>query len=188
MRYMTAIGIFASLMLLVAFAAAPAAQGKGGGASGGRPQAMEPVKDRVAASKGESRQVMDRDRQQLHKDDDTGMSDQDIYGSELMTKQERKQYRRELQDAKNEQARQEVRARHEEQMRERALQQGKDLVPPGQGPVYGGELMTVQERNEYRERLRSFDSEDARLRFQAQHKEMMKQKSAALGIEIEEAE
>lgn len=188
MKYTTVIGIFVSLMLVAAYASAPASQGAGGGAGGGKPQATEPARDRVAASERDRLRVQDRDQQRVHKDAATDMSDKDIYGSELMTKQERKQYREELQSAKNEQARQEVRARHEEQMRERALQQGKDLVPPGQGPVYGGELMTVQERNAYRERLRRFDSEDDRLKFQSQHREMMNQRAAALGVRIEEAE
>jgi hypothetical protein len=61
-------------------------------------------------------------------------------------------------------------------------------VPPGQGPIYGGELMTVQERNAYREQLRHMDSEDEREKFQAQHREQMELRAKALELDIEEAE
>ena len=35
--------------------------------------------------------------------------------------------------------------------------------------IYGGELMTVEERNRYREQLRRMETEEERLKFQAQH-------------------
>ncbi len=85
-------------------------------------------------------------------------------------------------------AREQFQARHEKMMQERAQKQGKDLVPPGQGAIYGGELMTVQERNEYREQLRHMDSEEEREKFQAQHREQMELRAKALELEIEEAE
>jgi hypothetical protein len=73
-------------------------------------------------------------------------------------------------------------------MQERAQLQGEDLVPAGQGSIYGGELMTVQERNQYREQLRHMDSDEEREKFQARHQEQMNLRAKALELDIEEAE
>ena len=73
-------------------------------------------------------------------------------------------------------------------MQQRAQQQGQDLVPPGQGPIYGSELMSVQERNEYREQLRLIDSDTDRQNLQVKHREQMQARAHALNIKIEEAE
>ncbi len=48
--------------------------------------------------------------------------------------------------------------------------------------------MSVQERNEYREQLRLIDSDKEREQFQAQHRDQVNQRAAALGLEVEEAE
>ena len=120
--------------------------------------------------------------------DPARLKDQDIYGNRLMTDAERRQYRNELGNSNAKESRMEFQARHEQKMQERALQQGQDLVPPGQGPVYGGEFMSVQERNEYREQLRLSDSDQEREQLQAQHRDRVKQRAEALGLEVEEAE
>jgi len=73
-------------------------------------------------------------------------------------------------------------------MRERALQQNKDIVPPGQGPIYRGDMMTVQERNEYREQLRRIESEQERVEFLARHREEMNKRVESIEKETEEAE
>ena len=49
-------------------------------------------------------------------------------------------------------------------------------------------LMTVQERNQYREQLRHMESDEDREKFQAQHREQMEQRAKALQRDIEEAE
>lgn len=128
----------------------------------------------------------DRDRDRLQ--DPANLKDQDIYGNKLMSESERKQYRNELGNTKTQEARMKFQAQHEQKMRERALEKGQDLVPPGQGPVYGGELMSVQERNEYREQLRLMDSDQEREQFQAQHRDRVEQRAKALGREVEDAE
>jgi ATP-dependent RNA helicase DDX46/PRP5 len=135
-------------------------------------------------------QVRDRDRDQdrLHTQDPLSMSSRDIYGSELMMEDELKQYRKQLANMETEQAREQFQIQHEKQMQERAKKQGKDLVPPGQGPIYGGELMTVEERNQYREQLWRMDAEEERLQFQAQHREKMAARAKALKRDVEEAE
>ena len=116
------------------------------------------------------------------------LRDEDIYGHELMSKKELKQYRRQLEAMKTARARELYQLEHEERMRERAVQQNRDLAPPGQGPVYRGDLMSVQERNEYREQLRSMQSEDERTRFVARHREEMDRRAKAVEQETEEAE
>jgi hypothetical protein len=160
MKYKAVISIFCTLVLALVSTSIYADQGKGGGGRGerDRPPAQSPM----------------------------NMSDREIYGSELMTEQERNQYRKQLANKESEQAREQYRTQHEEQMQERAKSEGKDLVPPGQGPVYGGELMTVEERNQYREQLRRMETEEERLQFQAQHREKMDARAKALELEVEE--
>ena len=89
--------------------------------------------------------------------------------------------------AETRQERERLQLQHEKRMQERALKQNKDLVPPGQGKIYGGELMSVQERNAYREQQRLHDSEGGMEKFQAQHREEMQKRATALGRDIEEA-
>lgn len=58
-----------------------------------------------------------------------------IYGSQLMNKQERDQYRQRMRDAQTAQERDRIRQEHHEQMKERAKAQGKTL--PDNPPPYG---------------------------------------------------
>ena len=129
-----------------------------------------------------------RDQDRLQITDPASLGDTDIYGNALMSQEELKQYRNQLSNTESEESRELFQAQHEAKMQERAQLQGKDLVPPGQGPIYGGELMTVQERNEYREQLRHMDANEERDKFQAQHREQMELRAKALELDIEEAE
>ena len=133
-------------------------------------------------------QMRDRDRDRLHAHDPMNLRDQDIYGNELMSEEELNQFRKQLTNMETANAREQYHIQHEKQMQDRAKAQGKDLVPPGQGPIYGGELMTVEERNQYREQLRRMDTEEEQLKFQAQHREKMDMRAEALELEVEEAE
>jgi len=78
-------------------------------------------------------QVRDQDR--------TRLQDQDrIYGSELMTPQERTVYQNRMRATKTEQERETLRLEHHKQMQERAKAQGKtlpDMPPAGMGPGSG---------------------------------------------------
>ena len=78
-------------------------------------------------------QTRDQDRTQLQ--------DQDrIYGSELMTRQERNDYRNRMRTLKTQQEREAFRLEHHKQMQERARAQGKtlpDMPPAGMGPGSG---------------------------------------------------
>jgi len=60
--------------------------------------------------------------------------------------------------------------------------------------IYGSEVMSVEERNQYREQLRVMDSDNERLQFKAQHREKMQLRAKSQGVplknmkETEEAE
>jgi hypothetical protein len=89
--------------------------------------------------------------------------------------------------------------RSQAQQREQVQEQKQIHVPgSGKGPdsdIYGHELMSVQERNQYREQLRLVQSDpEQKTRFLAQHREEMQTRANAQGVvigdggEIEEAE
>jgi uncharacterized protein YdbL (DUF1318 family) len=67
-----------------------------------------------------------------------------IYGSQLMTQQERAEYRAKIHTAKTAEERQQIRKEHHERMKERAAERGVTLTeePPargrGMGPQGGG--------------------------------------------------
>ncbi len=60
-----------------------------------------------------------------------------IYGSQLMTKQERVEQRQRMQNAKTEQEREQIRAEHHERMQARAKERGLTLAQPNQGKGMG---------------------------------------------------
>lgn len=79
-------------------------------------------------------QARDQDQQRMQEQ----ISDQDIYGWQLMNGEERDAYRAKLRAAKTEQERERIRAEHHEQMKMRAKQRGvtlPDEPPAGRGPV-----------------------------------------------------
>ena len=216
MKFRTVISILVASTLAFTAMSSFAGQGQRGGASADRAQQVDrdrtydrdrmsdrdrtfdrdrtqdrdridvPDQDRDRARDRVDTPEQDRDRDRIH--DPANLRDQDIFGNEFMTPAECDQYREQLGSLNTQEARQQFQAQHEEMMQQRALQQGQDLVPPGQGPIYGGEFMSVQERNEYREQLRLFDSEAERQQFQAQHREQVNERARALNLEIEEAE
>ena len=56
----------------------------------------------------------------------------------------------------------------------------------GEG-IYGNELMSAQERNQYREQLRLLESDpEERTRFQAQHQEKMQMRAKAQGVNLDD--
>jgi hypothetical protein len=207
MRYRLSISLILAAMLALTFMTADAQQGQGGG-SGDRDQQMDRDYDRdmdrdrdydrdmdqdrdrdqLMTHDGDQDRDRTQDRDRLHVTDPASLQDADIYGNALMSEDELNQYRNQLMNKETVQAREQYQAQHEEMMQERAQKQGKDLVPPGQGPIYGGELMTVQERNQYREQLRHMNSDEEREKFQARHREQINVRAKALELDIEEAE
>lgn len=180
MKYMTVITITAASLLAIAQLSADIGQGKGGGAA---KQAQQPD----PAQRSEMHHEKTHAREHVHHEQHQMSGDGDIYGSELMSAAERDRYREQLGMQTSDAAREQFQLQHEQAMQRRAREQGKDLVPPGQGPVYGGELMTVQERNAYREQLRHIDSDEERASFEARHREKMDQRAIALNLDIEES-
>ena len=194
MRYRTAISVIVAAVLALTTVPTQADAGKGGSGAGDRDQQMDRDRDydrdrdRDQDHDKDQARDRDRDRDRLHVNDPLAMSERDIYGSELMTQEEMNQYRKKLANMNTVQTREQFQVQHEKQMQERAKAQGKDLVPPGQGAIYGAELMTVQERNQFREQLRQLGTEKERRQFLAQHREKMDLRAKALELEVEEAE
>ncbi len=74
--------------------------------------------------------------------------------------------------------------------RDRDRDQDRTHVPDsaklGDQDIYGGELMTVEERNQYREQLRLLESDpEKRTRFKAQHQEKMQVRAKEKGVPLE---
>jgi hypothetical protein len=88
--------------------------------------------------------VRDRDRTQDQDRKQTRIRDHDIYGSQLMSPQERNEYRQRMWAAKTYEERERIRAEHHERMKARAKERGVTLpdAPParggGMGPGGGG--------------------------------------------------
>ena len=126
-----------------------------------------------------------RDQDRTHAPDFAKLSDEDIYGHEVMTKKERKTYKKQLQKAASSEERQRVEEQHRHEMQVRAEAQGVQLSPPGKD-IYGGAMMTVEERNQYREQLRLVESDpEQKTRFMAQHKEKMQVRAQAQGLDLD---
>ena len=196
MRIRTAVSILLASSLALASTASYAGSGPGRGGGGAGDGAMdrgqqmdrERAFDRAGMQERDRMGMREQDRERDRIHDPANMRDEDIYGNALMSEGERKQYRKQLGDSDSEQARERFQVQHEHRMQQRALQQGVDLVPPGQGPIYGGELMSVQERNQFREQLRHAQSEEEREALKAQHRERMRHRAKALQLDIEGAD
>lgn len=76
----------------------------------------------------------DQAQDRLQTQDQLREQDQ-IYGSQLMTEQERNEYRNRMRAAKTEQEREQIRAEHHERMKVRAREKGVTL--PDEPPVRG---------------------------------------------------
>jgi hypothetical protein len=62
-----------------------------------------------------------------------------------------------------------------------------DHAPQGENGIYGSELMSVQERNQYREQLRLTESDPkAQTKLKAEHKEKMQQRAREQGKTIKD--
>ncbi|GAB4513553.1 MAG: hypothetical protein Tsb0026_18320 [Sulfuricaulis sp.] len=87
---------------------------------------------------GSAAYAADQDRDRLQKQDQARDQDQ-IYGSQLMTQQERNEYRNRMRAAKTQQEREQIRKEHHEQMKVRAQEKGMTLPdePPARGRGMG---------------------------------------------------
>ena len=80
---------------------------------------------------------------------------------------------------------QRLQARDRDRTQDRAhVEQAKAGTAPGQG-IYGGNLMTVEERNQYRERLGSMTTVEERKEFEARHREEMQTRARQRDLPVE---
>ena len=105
--------------------------------------------------------------------------------------QDRAQIERGQKDFDRDRFRDRDRVNNPAQNRDRARDQDRIHAPDnaglGQSGIYGGELMSVQERNQYREQLRLTESDpQARTKFMAEHKEQMQQRAKVKGVDIKD--
>jgi hypothetical protein len=160
-------------------AGAPAAQGGADRGSQQRDQQVDRTRDTARDRDRDVARDRDRDKDATKLRDRDRVRDADIYGAELMTVQERDQYRQRLQSAKNDQEWARLRAEHEQQIRARAAQRGVNLA----APVYGQYMLTAQETERYRRRLENARDEQARARVRSEHEEMVRTRARELGLE-----
>jgi hypothetical protein len=111
-------------------------------------------------------QDRDRLRDPLHVEDREQLRDRDIYGSEFMTREERREYRTRMAQMDTVQQWARFRAEHQNRMMARARERNAELPTP----LYGQQLMTDQERERLRERLQNAETEQERERIRAEHR------------------
>ena len=162
-------------LLVAAMVLAPIdgfAQGQGSGRGGNQAHAQ----DRAQVERGQT----DRDRDRVRDQDRTHQPATAPAYAGTGT-QERKQ------------AQEQKQAQEHKQEQKQAYAPGTASGPDSD--IYGHELMSVQERNRYREQLKLVESDpEQKTRFLAQHREQMQARAKAQGAvignggEIEEAE
>ena len=103
--------------------------------------------------------------------------------------QERAQVERGQRDLDRDRLRDRTQSTAPERDRERIQDRthAPDGAQQGEEKIYGGKLMTVQERNQYREQLRLLESDpEKRTQFKAQHQEKMQARARAQGVPFDE--
>jgi len=106
--------------------------------------------------------------------------------------QDRAQIERGQKDFDRDRLRDRDRTTNPAQDRDRARDQDRTHVPDnaklGAKGIYGNELMSVEEHNQYREQLRLTESDpEARTKFMAQHQEKMQVRAKQQGGKINDA-
>lgn len=136
--------------------------------------------DRTADQDRDRTRDQDRDRDPLYLRDRQQLRDRDIYGAELMTRKELREYRNQLATKNTVREWAQFLAQHQEQMTARARQRGVQLP----APFYAQELMTHQEREQLQQRLQSAASDQERARIQEEHREQMQERAREYGIPL----
>lgn len=202
MKIQTTISILTASALLLASLSA-VAQGRGG-QGGAQAQDRAQIergqkdfdrdhmrdRDRITAPERDRDRIQDKDR--THVPDNANLGENGIYGGGLMSVEERNQYREQLTLTDSDpEAQMKFKAQHQEEMQARAKKMGVEVDSQGPGPnygdgIYGGDLMSDQERNQYREQLRLTDSDpQAQTELKAQHQEKMQARAKQLGVAID---
>jgi hypothetical protein len=105
--------------------------------------------------------------------------------------QDRAQVERGQKDFDRDRMRQRDRASDPSQDRQRDRDQDRTHAPDeagnGNQEIYGSELMSVEERNQYREQLRLTESDpEAKAKLMEQHREQMQIRAKEQGVKIDE--
>jgi preprotein translocase subunit SecD len=127
--------------------------------------------------KMDRRTEMKQDR--LLSQDRDRIRDQDIYGHQLMSAEERSQYRDRLQKAANDREWARIRAEHQRDIQARARAQGVDLEPP----IHGQHMMTMEERARFVTRMQEAQGEAEREMIRNEHHEFIRNRARELGME-----
>ena len=102
-----------------------------------------------------------------------------------MQQQQQRQVERAMnQQSSIDQERMQQRDRDRTQDRDQTKQPDQPPGVPAEG-IYGGNLMTVQERNQYRDQLGALSDEAERNEFKARHREQMQVRAKERGVEPE---
>jgi len=132
---------------------------------------MDRAQDRTRDMEGDGDRDRDRDRDRMS----DGMGGI-IFGAQEMTEQERKSYRQRLKTATSEQQRMQIRAEHQQQLEAQRLNSPLLSDDVG-GFIYGGYQMTEQERQQYRQTLKSASSEQERKQIRTEHQQQIHMQS-----------
>jgi len=103
----------------------------------------------------------------------------EIYGHEMMSAEQRNQYRDRLSAAQSDKEWAQLRAEHQVEIQTRARSQGGELDPP----VLGEHMMTTKERNRYEDRLARASSDAQRNRIREEHQILIRDRARELGID-----
>jgi len=117
---------------------------------------------------------------------------------QLLTAEERDQFRKEMANAKTAEERAKVREQHRTLIEQRAKEKGVTLPPQGMGPygrmgMYGGgygrgngaryaQLMTPEERQQFHSQMLAAQTPEERLAIREQHRAVMQQRAAEQGM------
>ena len=109
------------------------------------------------------------------------------YAYQLMTPEERDAFRKQMEEAKTPEERAKIRDAQRAEMQKRAEAQGITLQGRGGEPrIYGGELMTPEERNAYAEKMRNAKTQDERLKLRDEHRAEMQKRAKDKGVTLPE--
>ncbi len=136
---------------------------------------MDRTQDRMRDKEIDKTRDMQRDRDRQREQMNDGMGGV-IFGSEEMTEQERKSYRQRLKAATSEQQRMQIRAEHQKQIEAQRLNSPLLSDDVG-GFIYGGNQMTEQERQQYRQMLKAATSEQERKKIREVHQNQIHMQS-----------
>jgi hypothetical protein len=107
------------------------------------------------------------------------LNDNEIYGHEMMSPEERNQYRERRNASQSDKEWAQLRAEHQVEIQTRARSQGSELDPP----VFGEHMMTTKERNRYEDRLARASSDAQRNRIREEHQNLIQDRAREFGID-----